>query len=122
LKLGGASVSFDNAAHAAGALAGASIAAAWRRGDSYSKSITTWIVVLCASMVIGAGVRVARYTLTDPFAMLSVDDRVQYATHNIDIGHCAEARVAISSLKHLAPRAPEVALVEQNYRHRCELR
>jgi hypothetical protein len=119
LRLGGASTGFDNAAHAGGALAGASIAAAWRRGEAYSKATSAWIVILCASIVAGAAIRVARFTLTDPLATMDVDERLGFATHAIDEGDCRGAQAAIESLKKLAPRAPEVRLVEQNYRHRC---
>ena len=119
LRLGGASGGFDNAAHAAGALAGASIAAGWRRGAPYSRATTIWILVLCASLCIGAGERVARLTLTYPFATLGLDGRVAYAARAIDDGKCKDARAAIASLKKLAPGAPEVKLVERNYRDRC---
>jgi rhomboid protease GluP len=119
LRLGGASGGFDNAAHAAGAIAGASIAAAWKRGESYPRATSIWIVVLCACITVGAGLRVARFTLTTRFATLGVDDRVAYATHAIDTGSCRDARAAIESLQRLAPNTPQVLLVEKNYRFRC---
>ena len=119
LRLGGASGGFDNAAHAAGAVAGASIAAAWRRGEAYARTTSVWIVVLCACVTVGAGLRVARFTLTTRFAVLGVDDRVAYAAHAIDTGNCHDARAAIESLHRLAPNAPQVKLVEKNYRFRC---
>ncbi len=119
LRLGGASGGFDNAAHAAGAVAGASIAAAWKRGEAYARATSVWIVVLCACITIGAGLRVARFTLTTRFATLGVDDRVAYATRAIDAGNCRDARAALESLHRLAPNAPQVKLVEKNYRFRC---
>ncbi len=119
LRLGGASTGFDNAAHAGGALAGASVAFAWRRGEAYSKSASAWIVVLCGCIVAGAGLGVARRTLTDPFATMGVDERLAYATRAIDAGNCRDAKAAITSLKKLAPNAPEVRLIQQNYWHRC---
>ena len=121
MRLGGASGGFDNAAHAGGALAGASIAAGWRRGAAYAPSTSAWIVVLCASICLGAGIRVARITLTDPLASLGVDGRLGYAARALDDGRCRDARAAIVSLKRLAPNAPEVRLVERNYRDRCGL-
>ena len=110
---------FDNAAHFAGALAGASIAIAWRRGATYDRTTTQWIVILCASVVAGAGILTARYTMHNPFALMSLDDRVAYATTAIGEGRCRDARAAVRSLERLAPKAPEVGLVEQNFRHRC---
>ena len=118
---GGPNGGFDNAAHAAGALAGASIAAGWRRGVAYTKGASGWVVVLCACVCLGAGIRVARITLTDPLASLGVDGRLAYAARAIDDGRCHDARVAIVSLKRLAPGAPEVRLIERNYRDRCGL-
>jgi rhomboid protease GluP len=121
MRLGGASGGFDNAAHAAGALAGASIAAGWRRGAAYTRSTSGWIMVLCACVCLGAGIRVARITLTNPLASLGVDGRVSYAVHAIDEGRCADARGALTSLNRLAPGTPQVRLVERNYRARCGL-
>lgn len=112
---------FDNAAHAAGALAGASIAAGWRRGAQYTRATTGWVVVSCACICAGAGIACAKRTLTDPFATLSIDDRVAFAVRAIDDGRCRDARAAIDSLKKFAPGAPEVRLVQRNYRNRCGL-
>jgi rhomboid protease GluP len=117
--LGGGGGGFDNAAHAGGAAAGASIAVAWRRGETYAASTTAAIVALCGCVVVSAGVLTGRYTRSDPFATLNVDDRLAFAASAIDAGHCRDARAALASLKKLAPRAPEVRLVEQNYHHRC---
>jgi rhomboid protease GluP len=116
----GSSGGFDNAAHFGGAIAGASIAAAWRRGATYATTVNAWVIVLCAAVVVGAGIRVTRFTLTNPLATKGVDDRVTLAVQAIDAGQCADARIAVTSLEHLAPRAPEVALVAQNYHLRCE--
>jgi rhomboid protease GluP len=119
LRLGGASGGFDNAAHFAGAVAGASIAVAWRRGASYDRTTTTWVVILCACVVAGAGLRAAVTTLTVPLATMSVDERVGFATRAIDDGRCEEARTTLRSLNRVAPHTPEVMLVRENFRHRC---
>jgi rhomboid protease GluP len=120
LRLGGGGGGFDNAAHASGAFAGASIAVAWRRGETYPSSTTAAVVALCACVVVSAGVLTARYTRNDPFATLSADDRLAYAASAIDAGRCRDARAALGSLKKLvSPLAPEIHLIEQNYHHRC---
>ncbi|HEY1954541.1 MAG TPA: rhomboid family intramembrane serine protease [Polyangiaceae bacterium] len=119
MRLGGASGGFDNAAHAGGAVAGASIAIGWRRGVAYSRSTTAMIVLSCACICAGAGILVARYTLSNPLASMGLDDRIRYAASAIDDGRCRDARAAVLSLQRLAPRAPEVRLVERNYRNRC---
>ncbi len=117
---GHASQSFDNAAHAGGALAGASIAITWKRGQAYGPSVTTVVVALCAGLLIGTGVRVARFSLNDPFATLTAPDRLALAARAIDSGNCRQASAAIESVKHLmAPDAPEIRLIERNYRSRC---
>jgi rhomboid protease GluP len=110
---------FDNAAHVAGSVAGASVAAAWRRGVVFPRSTTIAVVLLCASIVAGAGLRCARFTLKDPFATMLIDERVAAATHAIDLGDCPTAHDALDSVVKLAPRAPEVALLQRNYHHRC---
>jgi rhomboid protease GluP len=120
VHLGGGAGGFDNAAHASGAFAGASIAVAWRRGETYAQSTTAAIVALCTCVVVSAGVLTARYTRNDPFATLSADDRLAYAANAIDAGRCHDARAALASLKKLVSHvAPEVRLIEQNYHHRC---
>jgi rhomboid protease GluP len=110
---------FDNAAHFAGSIAGASVAAAWRRGVAYPRSTTIAVVVLCACIVAGAGWRCARFTIKDPFATMMIDERIAAATRAIDYGDCRAAHDALDSVVKLAPRAPEVALLQRNYRHRC---
>jgi len=119
VRLGGGSGGFDNAAHAAGAVAGASIAVAWRRGATYAPSTTWAIVGLCTCVVISAGVLTARYTSSDPLATMDQDERPGFAAGAIDAGRCHDARAAIASLKKLTLHAPEVQLIEQNYHHRC---
>jgi len=74
---------------------------------------------LCACIVMGAGIRVVRRTLTNPFATMDVDEQLGYAARAIDAGDCRTARAAIESVKRQAPNAPEVRLIQQNYRHRC---
>jgi rhomboid protease GluP len=110
---------FDNAAHVAGSVAGASVAAAWRRGVVFPRSTTIAVVLLCASIVAGAGWRCARFTLKDPFATMLIDERVAAATRAIDLGDCVTAHDALDSVVKVAPRAPEVALLQRNYHHRC---
>ena len=114
------SPSFDNAAHAGGALAGASVAMTWKRGQSFSPTVTTGILAVCIGLFMGTGVRVARFSLTDPFALLRAPERLALAARWIDAGDCRDAAAAIESVKHLmAPDAPEVRLIERNYRSRC---
>jgi len=110
---------FDNAAHVAGSVAGASVAAAWRRGVAFPRSTTIGVVLLCACVVAGAGLRCARFTLKDPFATMMIDERIAKATRAIDEGDCLTAHDALDSVVKLAPRAPEVALMQRNYQHRC---
>ena len=120
LVLGFASQSFDNAAHAGGALAGVSIAITWKRGPAPSSTTKTLILALCTGLLVGTGVRVARFSLTDPFALLTAPDRLALAARWIDAGNCRDAAAAIASVKHImAPDAPEVRLIERNYWSRC---
>lgn len=110
---------FDNAAHVAGSIAGASVAAAWRRGVVVPRATTIGVVVLCACVIAGASLRCARFTLKDPFATMMIDERIAVATRAIDYGDCRAAHDALDSVAKLAPRAPEVELLVRNYHHRC---
>jgi rhomboid protease GluP len=119
VRLGGQNKVLDNASHFAGALAGASIAIAWKRGNAASSEWSAAVVIGCTALVTLAGIVAGVRTATNPFATMTVDDRVAFATSAIDEGRCLEARAAVQSLKRLAPQATEVVLVEQNFRHRC---
>jgi rhomboid protease GluP len=110
---------FDNAAHVAGGVAGVSVALAWRRGFAYPRATTLAVVGLCACVIAGAGLRCARFTLKDPFATMMIDERIASATRAIDYGDCRAAHDALDSVVKLAPRAPEVGLLQRNYHHRC---
>jgi rhomboid protease GluP len=110
---------FDNAAHFAGSIAGASVAASWRRRATYERATGIAVVVLCACIVLGAGLRCTRFTLKDPFATMMLDERIAWATRSIDLGDCTTAHDAMDSVVKLAPRAPEVELLQRNFRHRC---
>lgn len=117
---GHTSQSFDNAAHAGGALAGVSIAITWRRGQRFTPGVRTAILAVCLGLFVGTGVRVARFSLTDPFALLRAPERLALAARWIDAGDCRDAEAAIESVKHLvASDAPELRLIERNYRSRC---
>ncbi len=120
IRLGGASGGFDNAAHAGGAISGAAIAVMWRRGRPYSKGLTTGILIACAALVAGAGVRCWRIDQSYPFATMLTSDRLNFAGSAIQAGQCGEARAAILSLHRLtAPGAEDVHNMTARYNARC---
>jgi rhomboid protease GluP len=67
-SLGGGGTVVDNAAHLGGAVGGALIALAWRRGIVYSRRATIAVVVGCAVVVAAAFATVVWHDTRDPFA------------------------------------------------------
>jgi rhomboid protease GluP len=112
-------LALDNAAHIGGAVSGALVASLWQRGLVYPPSTRNAVLALCAALVVATGVRVYRFDRYDPFATMTVDDRLAYAVQAIDEGHCARAKMALDSLSRLTFRAPDVQLAIANYHSRC---
>lgn len=113
---------FDNSAHVGGALAGAVTAALWRRGVATPTANKVAILGFCAAVTVATALRVyvtdtnpSRY----PFAMMSADERLAYATQALDDGRCDRAGLAIRSLENMKIAAPEVLLAERNYHAMC---
>jgi membrane associated rhomboid family serine protease len=105
-----------NAAHFGGAVAGAVIAATWRRGYSYSKRATNAILGFCTAIVVaGIGV-VAVHDRTDPFAAMGLQERSDFTKEALREGRCREAYDGLFAVERLraklAPVTPLRARVE----------
>jgi rhomboid protease GluP len=109
---GGANIS--NAAHIGGALAGGAIAATWRRGHRYSDRATAARLALCAAVVAACIAVVAVRDRTDPFAVMTLAERHDFATEALAEGRCGDAREGLAAVERLRGRmAPVTSLRNQ---------
>lgn len=87
----------DNWAHVGGAVAGALVATTWRRGVVYSPARTRAILVACAAILLACFGVVAARDITDPFATMLKDERLEVARAARIRGLCTEARRALGA-------------------------
>jgi len=103
-----------NAAHAGGAIAGAAIAATWRRGYRYSPRATTAILGACTLVVVACIAAVAVRDRTDPFATMSLQERSEFTQEALTEGRCHDAHQGLSAVERLrAKMAPVTSLRNQ---------
>src|SRR6185369_8654604 len=103
----GAVAKFDNAAHAGGAVAGALVALTWRRGPELPASRSANLVLFAIVLVVTVA-RVVQQDVSNPYATMTVNERLEAAGRALDAGKCDEARAAMAAARRVAPRAPEV--------------
>jgi rhomboid protease GluP len=114
----GAIAGFDNAAHAGGAFAGAMVALTWRRGPETPTARWTNLAFFALVVVACAG-RVVYENATNPFATMTVNERITAAQDAMHAGDCTRARAAIAAARREAPRAEEVLDDVQIVRAAC---
>lgn len=102
-NLQGGMVQVDNAAHLGGAIGGVIIAAAWRRGITYSRGAQRVILGVCAALVVASGAIVYVRDRTDPYLFMSVEDRLAAAMRAAYAGRCDEAARALRRAERLDP-------------------
>jgi rhomboid protease GluP len=101
----------DNAAHIGGALAGATIATLWRRGQRYSTGATAAILASCASVLVACVAIVAYHDRTDRFATMILEERSQFVERALRQGRCPDATIALAAVDRLRdPVGPETSL------------
>ncbi|HEV3192663.1 MAG TPA: rhomboid family intramembrane serine protease [Polyangiaceae bacterium] len=101
----------DNAAHIGGALAGAVIAAMWRRGQRYSAGATAAILAICVSVLVACIAVVAYHDRTDPFATMILEERSESVERALRQGGCRDAHIALAAVDRLRdPVGPETSL------------
>jgi membrane associated rhomboid family serine protease len=104
----------SNAAHAGGAIAGAAIAATWRRGYRYSTSATSAILSACTIVVVGCIAAVAARDRTDPFATMTLQERSEFTHEALAEGRCNDAWDGLRAVERLrAKMAPVTSLRNQ---------
>lgn len=107
-NLQGGMVQVDNAAHIGGALGGVVIAAAWRRGVTYTTRAQRAILGACAALVLGSSLAVFVRDRTDPYLFMGVDDRLDAAMRAARSGQCDEAERALERADRLDPGSDRV--------------
>jgi rhomboid protease GluP len=112
----------DNAAHVAGALSGAAVAALWRRGASYTPARQRATVLACTLVTLGALGKVFAHDALDPYANLDAGARLRVATRALSAGDCATARAAAARAARLDRRSYAAALVIDEVERVCAVR
>jgi rhomboid protease GluP len=94
----------DNAAHVGGGLAGAGIAALWRRGQRYSSAATAGVLAACGAVLVACVAILAVRNRTDRFAVLDEQARVEFTDAAASDGRCGDAQEGLAAVKRLGPR------------------
>ena len=102
-NLQGGMVQIDNAAHIGGALGGVIIAAAWRRGVTYTAQAQRLVIGACVALAIVSTLTVYVRNRTDPYLFMSVDERLSAASRAARSGRCDEAERAMKRAQRLDP-------------------
>jgi rhomboid protease GluP len=119
-NLGGGNI--DNAAHVGGAVAGAAIAALWRRGYRYSPGASAAILAGCVGVLVACIVTLAVRDRRDRFASLDLHERIEFAGEAVSDGRCGDAHEAFAAIERLASRLDAgrlVAEVRQEVEQTC---
>ena len=111
--------SIANGAHVGGALAGAAIAATWRRATTYSARKTAAILAACAAVLAGCIALVAVRDRTDPFALLGVNERYNFTDEALRERSCVDARAGMRALERLHSGLPAVTPLRRQVDASC---
>jgi rhomboid protease GluP len=101
-NLGGGNI--DNAAHVGGAVAGAAIAALWKRGVRYSSAATAGILAACGALLLACIAILAIRDRTERFATMDLQARVEFTGDAVSDGRCGDAREGLAAVERLRPR------------------
>jgi rhomboid protease GluP len=110
-NLGGGLI--DNAAHIGGALAGAAIAATWRRGFRYSQRATAVVLSVCAAVLVGCIAVVAVRDRTDRFASMDLQARDEFTLQALRDGRCGDAHDGLRAVERLRAHMGPVRSLKQ---------
>jgi rhomboid protease GluP len=114
-RLGGAVV--DYAAHLGGALAGAVVALAWRRGRApRAESI---VLAACATVVVGCIAVVSLRDQTDPFARMDLQARDAFTKEALRGDRCVEAHRGLAAVERLRAGMGPVTSLRQVVESTC---
>lgn len=102
-NLQGGMVQVDNAAHIGGALGGALIASAWKRGVTYTERAQKVVVGGCIAVLVAAGLAVYVRGMTDPYLFMTFEDRLGAASRAARRGQCDEAVHSLQRAEQIDP-------------------
>lgn len=118
-NLQGGIVQVDNAAHVGGALAGAVLAASWKRGYVYPKRIANVVVAACVGLVLASGAVVYVRDRTDPYLFLDHQERLKVAMEALRAGRCDRARTAVERALRMDPANMGVQRLRHDIDREC---
>jgi hypothetical protein len=109
----------DNAAHLGGFVTGCAVAASWRRGvpDTHAKRVT--LIGLSAAVCLLAATATAWRDVTDPYALMSAEDRANAAARAISRRDCDAARRALAASEALPPSDAELRGLRSAFTQVC---
>jgi rhomboid protease GluP len=102
----------DNAAHIGGAVAGAAIAALWRRGYRYSPAATATILTGCLALLVACIAVLAIRDRNDRFASYDLQERAEFTGDAISDGRCGDAQDGLAAVERLGSRLEGGHLLE----------
>jgi len=110
-KIGGTASGDTNAAHAGGAVAGAVMAALFRRDARYSAGATNAIIAACTFVLVACIGVVAVRDRLDPFATMMLRERSEFTHDALADGRCGDAQAGLAAVERLrAAMAPVTSL------------
>jgi rhomboid protease GluP len=116
-RLGGGVI--DNAAHLGGALVGAVIALAWRRGSPYSPRATAAVLSACAAAVVGCIALVSVRDRLNAFAAMDLQARDEYTVEALRAGRCRDAHEGLAAVERLREGLGPVSSLRQIVESTC---
>jgi hypothetical protein len=117
MDIGGGNI--DNSAHIGGALAGALIASAWRRGHTGSTAGNALSLGLCLAVVVAAIGALAWHDRADKFAVMTLEDRTNFTMDATNEGRCKDAREGLAAVNRLRAWAAPVTSLENHVEAVC---
>ena len=109
----------DNAAHIGGAIAGAAVAAVWKRGHRHSEAATNRIVAACAGVLVACILVVAFRDRTDRFATMTLQERAEFTREALADGRCHDARDGLLAVERLRARMAPVTSLRGPFENIC---
>lgn len=117
MNVGGGNI--DNSAHIGGAIAGALIASAWRRGHRGTTAGDALSLGLSLAVVVGAIGALAWHDRNDKFATMTLEDRSNFTIDATSEGRCNDARQGLAAVNRLRAWAAPVTSLENHVEAVC---
>jgi hypothetical protein len=117
MSLGGGRI--DNSAHIGGAVAGALVAVAWRRGYRHSARKTAVSLGACTLVLVAAIGALAWRDRYDRFATMTLEDRTSFTMDATAEGRCQDARAGLASVDRLRGWAAPVTSLRNHVEAVC---